>query len=325
LKYLFIIIISIPILTGICYAGQTADPNSKVVLTVEVTNGTSNGTSVVNDQVTIQLFQHEQLLQTMEDEVTDGNAIFENVPTGGHIVAVAQVMHQNMSFRGEPVLLGPGQNEHISKVQVYDVSFDKSKLSVEMHHIIIKAHPEYLEVTEFMQLKNSSDMAISSDKRDSQNRTIVLEIMLPMEFKNLNIYSYFENDTLVVTKSGFYDIMAVPPGVYPITFSYTLDITSDTMDITKKITLPTSGLMLFTDLGTAKLQGLEQLEKHTMSRNETPMEYYKLINLTSNDELTFRFSGFNVNKSGSQTWIILALVFCLLFTVVLWKLIPQKV
>jgi hypothetical protein len=77
-----------------------------------------------------------------------------------------------------------------------------------------------------MQLKNSSDMAVSSKQKDGENREVILEIMLPKGFQNLKSTSYFKDAALVITEQGFYDTMAVPPGEYAVNFSYTLDITS---------------------------------------------------------------------------------------------------
>ena len=325
MKYFLVTIILWSLLSKACFADETGVAASQAVLTVEVTNGTANGTAVTDNPVTVRIYKHEQLLHTLESTVSaDGVAVFENVPTGDHTVAFTRAKHQDMMFNGRPVALRPGEKGFFACVQVFDVSDDKSNLSIGTHHLIIKAHSTFLEVTEYMQLKNSSDMAVSSKVRDSQDRAIVLEIMLPKGFKNLRSSSYFEDDALVVTEKGFYDTMAVPPGEYQVTFSYTLDITSDTMDIVKQISLPTFNFMVFAELGRAKLQGLGQSENQLIRPDGVPMEYYKRSNLASAEKITFQITGFNVNTYDVATWVILAVVFGAIVVLAVSRLRPKE-
>jgi hypothetical protein len=211
----------------------------------------------------------------------------------------------------------------LAHVEVYDVSWDKSHLSVGVHHIIIKALSTFLEISEYMQLKNSSDMAVSSKQKDGENREVILEIMLPKGFQNLKSTSYFKDAALVITEQGFYDTMAVPPGEYAVNFSYILDITSSTMDIVKEISLPTSNLIVFAELGQAKLKGLGQADNKLITSSGTPMEYYKLSDLTATEEIAFQITGFNVNTSGFTTWVILSLTFGVLVVFVFLRLLRR--
>lgn len=309
----------------VCFAAEAAVAAPRAVLTVEVTNGTANGASVTDDVVTVLIYEHGQLLHTLDSTVAAaGLAVFESVPTGDHTVALARAKHQDMMFNGRPVTLRPGEKEFFAPVQVFDVSDDVSNLSIGTHHLIIKARPVHLEITEYMQLKNSSDMAVTSKERDDQNRPIVLEIMLPEGFKNLRFSGYLEDDALVATEKGFYDTLAVPPGEYQVTFSYTLDVTSDSMDIVKEISLPTSSFVVFAELGQAELQGLGEAENRLIRSNGVPMEYYKQSNLAPAEKITFQITGFKVNESALATWVILAAVFGAIVVLALSRLRPKE-
>lgn len=310
LKYFLVVMILAFFSAEACFAVEAAVAAPQAVLTVEVTNGTANGTTVTDDMVSVRVYEHGQLLRTLESTVSaDGVAVFENVSIGDHTVALARAKHQDMMFNGRPVTLRPREKEFFALVQVFDVSDDMSNLSIGTHHLIIKAHPVLLEITEYMQLKNSSDMAVTSKERDNQNRPVVLEIILPKGFKNLRFSGYFEDDAVLVTEKGFYDTMAVPPGEYQAAFSYTIEITSDTIDIVKEISLPTSNFVVFAELGQAKLQGLGQSENQLIRTNGVPMEYYKRSNLAPAEKIAFQITGFNVNRSALGTWVILAVVF----------------
>ena len=115
-----------------CFADETAAAGSQAVLTVEVTSGTANGAAVKDDVVIVRIYKHGQLLHTLDGKVgADGKAVFGNVPTGNRVVAVVRARHQDMMFNGQPVALRPAEDEFVARVQVFDVSDDKSKLSVE--------------------------------------------------------------------------------------------------------------------------------------------------------------------------------------------------
>jgi hypothetical protein len=307
-----------------CIAEEEHAVISNAVLTVSVTNGTKNGTTVEGDEANILVYQHNQLLHTLNGKVNaNGEVVFENVSAGDHMVAVVQVKHKDMMFGGSQIILSPSEDKYFANVQVFDVSDDQSPLSVQTHHVIIKARSDALAITEYMQLNNSSDMAIISKQRDSKNRSIVVEIMLPEGYKNFQSSAYFEEKALVFTEKGFYDTMAVPPGEYPITFSYTININSENMDIVKKIYLPTSSFVVFAELGQAVLQGLGTSEK-VNSANGTPMNYYKLINIAPGEEVAFKITGFNIGKSDLTTWIVLAMAIGVVMFFVIIRLRTEK-
>ena len=136
--------------------------------------------------------------------------------------------------------------------------------------------------------------------------------------------SYFEEQAMVVTDEGFYDTMAVPPGEHQVSFTYTLEITSKTMDIVKGITLPTSKLVVFAELGTAELRGLGEVVNRATSDAGTEMKYYTREKLAAGEEIALQLAGFTVSNSGPSAWVILAVVFGVVMVVVVLRLRPVK-
>lgn len=290
-------------------------------LVVQVSNGTANGTTVVGDAVTLQVFQHQELRESSEAEVDEsGEAVFEEIPTGAHLVAVARVKHHNMAFRGRPVSLASPDGGFSTVVQVFDVSSDPSPLSVGTHHVTIAVEGETLQFTEYMQLQNRSDMAITGSKRDAQDKPIVIEIVLPAGARDLTPSGYFEQSALVTTDTGFYDTLAVPPGEHQIRFSYGLDIDRRTTDIVKEISLPTSEFIVFWEGGRATLTGLGKPDGRLTNAEGVPVEYYQRGNVQAGDRINFQISGFNVKTSDTDTWIVLAVAFAVVFAMALWRL-----
>jgi hypothetical protein len=182
-----------------------------------------------------------------------------------------------------------------------------------------------LQFTEYLQLNNPSDMAITGAQRDEQNRPIVLRVKLPEGFRDLTESSYLEREALVVTPDGFYDTMAVPPGEHHVTFSYKVGIDRSAVKSVKEITLPTTELMLFWQHGQGKLEGLGEPNDRLANADGMPMEYYRRSALKPGDRIAFQLSGFNAKKSGDYTWIVLGVVFAALVAIALWRLRPKAV
>jgi hypothetical protein len=310
-KFCVYAIIFLSVLSTTAFAGDAPPANSGTVLIVKVTNGTAQGRPITGDSVFVGIYQHEQLTDTIEGKVdASGQAVFENVPTGEHTVAVARARHNDMMFGSLPVALTTLSASYTASVIVYDVSDDNSKLSVGMHHFIVKAQADSIMITEYMQLKNSSDTAVISKEKDSQGMPIVLKMSLPEAFSNLRFSSYFEQAAVVTTPDGFYDTMAMPPGEnHQAAFSYTLDINSATKDVVKRISLPTSEFVLFSQLGPGKIMGLGSANGRMTLSDGTEAEYFNLSAINAGDTINFQVTGFNVTRSQQKSWIIMGVVF----------------
>ena len=321
MKHFLMISIMSSLFTASYLAGQTTDTQRQASLTIDVTNKTANGTATLNDEVLVNIYEQGKPTQTLKGNIdSEGKAVFENVPTGNNITALPRIKHQNMMFNGHPIALKPGQTVFNGHVEVYEVSTDKSKLSVATHHFIIKVEANSLLITEYMRLNNSSDMAITSEEKDENDNNKVIEVMLPKGFKDLTCLRYFQKNALVITKDGFYDTMATPPGQYDADFSYSLEIDSETIDIVKKISLPTSEFMVFSLLDKGQLKGLGDSRGEVNLADGSSAEYFSFPELKAAEQIKFQIVGFNVTKSNSNVVIILIVVFALIVVLVIWRL-----
>ena len=325
MKHLLMISMITPLFVTSYLTAQTVDSQKQTTLTINVTNRTANGTAIENDEVFVNIYEQQKLTQTLKGNVdSDGKAVFNNVPTGSNIIALPTVKHRNMAFNGHLVALLSGQTDFKGHVDVFEVSTDKSKLSVVTHHFIIEVIADHLRITEYMRFENNSDMAIISDEKDKNDRNKVIEVMLPKGFKDLACSRYFESEALVVTKDGFYDIMAMPPGQHDAEFSYRLELDSETIDITKKISLPTSEFMVFSLLDKGAVKGLGDSKGQVYLADGRLSEYFSVPAHKAGDQIKFQLTGFNVDKSNSRIFITLIVVFALMALLVIWRLFIQK-
>jgi len=296
--------------TAVCPAEDTPVENKRITLTVEAINGTTNGHSIVGDMVTVAILEHQKLIDTLQGELgTDGKVIFQDVRAGEHLVARASVLHEGMKFTSLPVALRPERQQITIRVDVFDVSYENSRLSVGTHHLIIQQKGSSLLFTEYIQLVNSSDLAVSSNERDDRGKPIVLMVPLPKGYRNFSSSSYLVPDALVFTQEGFYDTMAVPPGDQQIIFSYSIDITSDTMNVTKKMSLPTASFALFSQLTPDAIQGLGEPDGRVVMSDGMLAEYYNQNSLSAGSEVTFKVAGLGSGAGDRTSWVVLAAIF----------------
>ena len=295
-------------------------PQQTTALTVRVTNGTADGEFVAGDQVIVDIYHHGRPLHTLREQLDDeGNVVLQDVPAGGHLQALVQVRHQNTLFSSSAVQLTPGENVE-AVVRVFDVTSDTTPLGAAMHHIIIAAQSETVRFSEFMQLENTSDMAVGSKGPDNP----VISISLPEGFANLELHSHFRSEAIVTTEKGFYDTMAIAPGRYEAGFSYTLQADSEAIDITRTIALPTANLILFVEQAGLQVEGLNVPKSSLVNSEGATVNYYKLTDLKQGDMLSFRIAGFTARRDDSYVmWIVLIVVFASIAVVALARTLRQ--
>ena len=246
-------------------------PTAKAVLTVTVVNETRGGAAApAGTEVILRILDGEQPVDMKSAVIDDkGVCVFADLPVGATLSAQAQTQYGNMAFSSAPVALVPSQNRFELSLPVFDVSFDRSAIHAGTHHIILRRNSNRLAITEYLQLVNDSDKAVLSERKDPQGKPVVMEIDLPAGFRELSFSSYFHPDAVVITPSGFYDTMAIPPGRNPAVYSYALAVRGSTMDIAKKITIPTKEVMIFAQLDGAAVAGLGPSQgKMTLQRRD---------------------------------------------------------
>jgi len=296
-----------------------------VTVTVKVVNGTASGTSVVGDKAFITIYHGDQLIETKEADVDSaGNALFSDVPGGGHYSIIPRSKHSNMMFAGPSVNLGIAEKNINASVEVYDVGKDNSVISIGTHHLIMKIVDQSLVITEFIQLVNATDKAISSADLDQDSKPKVINIKLPSGFKDLKSAQYFVENAIVVTEDGFYDTMAIPPGSFDAMFTYKIDLVGPVMDIKKDITMQTNDLMVFSQLPDGMLMGIGQSEGKFIMPDGSEANYYPSASFNTGEKLVFQIAGIETDRSAMVMMIIVTVIFVIFVLIIAKKLLSKK-
>lgn len=316
-------IIIVMLLPLYCASADADAQDDTGTLIVQVYNGTAGGRSVLGDEVTVSIYSRGELLTVLQNQVGPNDvAVFENFPTGQHTYAVAQVMHDQMRFGGHSVALSSGQTR--DTVHVFDVTYEQSNLSAIVHHLMITRRGDLLEVSEFIQIENACDMAVSSRQRDGEERAIVLSVPLVKGYTNFKSSSYLVPTALGFTQDSFYDTMAMPPGKHDIKFSYTLKIKSNKMTLSKEVSLPTASLVVFAQKMRKGVTGLGEPDGTVILTDGTPAEFYSLKELPAGSKVKFTLAGLSSSPVSRGTWVVLAVVFCVTGGLAVMRLTPGK-
>lgn len=286
--------------------GASAQVESDVTVTVKITNATPNGKDAAGDDVSLQVFQQNQEVGVFESKVgSDGKAVFTNVPVMPGFVARASTKHSNMMFSSRVLELIPGQADFEMEIEVYETTTDNSKLEIGSHQYVMKKMTDkMLLVTEYVELVNPTGMAVISTEQDEAGRKKVVSFLLPKGFENLTMMSYFEQNAIVEAEDGFYDIMATPPGKQLTAFSYTLDISGDSMEIVKKISMPTKEFVVFSQLGAGNLQGVGTPTGNMILSDGSPALYYVVSPCEKGREINLQLKGLSALKGMAAQGVV---------------------
>lgn len=306
------------------FAQDANDAEGVVIIKMKVTNATAQGYAVSSDKAFISLYENKVNIETIEATVDEsGMAIFEYALGAQHLDAQPRVKHRNMMFYGRSFHLHYSPEPIQTKVEVYDVSDDNSGLTVGTHHLIIKQVEKNILVTEFMQLQNPTDKAVTSANKDANGRPQVVTVHLPAGFRDFSASKYFKAQALVMSENGFYDTMAIPPGTFEAMFSYAIPITASEMQISKKISMPTVDVTVFSQLKYGQLQGIGSSAGNFTMEGNTPAEYFVLSKKSPDDQINITITGLKKTSSKSKI-IIIAVVLLLIAPLILMGLSPSK-
>jgi hypothetical protein len=173
------LLVSTLFVTASIFAEEKVD-SQDLVIHMKVTNATANGGTIVGDSAFITLYNNNKEVETIEALIDEsGTAVFKYSLGDRHLLAWPRVRHQEMMYSATKLHLHYSPDPIEVKAEVYDVSKDNSGITVGAHHLIIKQVAGNILIEEFMQLKNDTDKAITTDEKDALDRPKIITFFLP--------------------------------------------------------------------------------------------------------------------------------------------------
>jgi hypothetical protein len=96
------------------------------------------------------------------------------------------------------------------------------------------------------------------------------------------------------------------------------------VDITKRISMPTSEFMIFSQLSSAALVGVGTSLGQVKMDDGNLSDYFQLGSYKNGDEITFQVTGFNVSRSDRKAIAILSVIFAVAAIPVLSRVFRKK-
>ena len=306
-----------------CLGEITTEP---VLIQVVVTNETAGASPASDAEVALTIYQDsEPIDRRVGRSDTQGLCSFQEVPTGLGLAVVATARNQEMMFSSRPMSLEHAHDKMYQlDISVYDVSTDTSALSIGTHHLVVRADPQGLFIDEYLQIINNSDKAITSSEKTPDDRPTVLKVYLPAGYKDIKFSKYFQEHALITTDEGFIDTMAVPPGRHDAVFTYAVQADASTVEITKKVGLPTKELMVFSQLSGASIEGFDEPLGQMTINNGSPADYFPSVSLEAGDQISFKITGLSIAEDQDDLWVMFGVIFAVIVLIGISRMWTQK-
>ncbi|MGI8774941.1 MAG: hypothetical protein ACR2KQ_08015 [Actinomycetota bacterium] len=250
---------------GVVLNGVTQEPVAEVLVTL--TTGTAEDPP------------------TAQTAVTDerGRYRFEDLQTGEDRYYALDAHHEGGVFSGGAISIPDDTDEEPvfeTKLRVWDTTTDPSAIVVNRHSVFLVQNDQgSLSVIEAVTVTNISDDAYIGRapiaERDETTDVPTLGFSLPAAAIG-NEVSIVDSDLnvprLLSTEYGFAATTAIPPGEHTVSFSYALEGTAASYDLSRRMLYPTLGFTIFAaaplDISSNRLQQGEEAEVGGQTYNQ---------------------------------------------------------
>lgn len=228
--------------------------NQSVVITGQVTNGTSESKVPVGLKVNLLGFEGMQSAFDLTASVDENGAYrFEDVPYGPDYVYIAQIDANGLVYNSDILQAGDISNAQANlPLQIFETEKDPSALRVDRMHIFFDfTQPGLVQVVNLYVISNPTDRVVMAESKDKP----IVEFSVPKEASNLQFQDGQIGDgRYVQTENGFGDTQAIIPGIgqHQVLFAY--DMAYDRkLDISLQAPLPVDAAIVMVPPAGVKL------------------------------------------------------------------------
>ena len=277
---------------------ETDEPIEAVVITGEITNGTTGG---VASGIEANVRAFTQDLQEVYNETTvvgeDGRYTFnlEDVPADW--IFLVSTNYQEFQFSSAPARLDRDAPEADMPITVYDSTSSADMISIDQVHVILNFFGEQIEVTQFYRFSNIGNTLYVGPTGVAENGTV--EMMVPTGAQDVSFQrgfgsmdSFIPANEMIQTETGWADTLPLRPGegVVDMLVTYVLPY-EDGMRFAHPLLYPVErGTMMIPDVGVElEADGWELESQGDMGG--TAFLSYLNADMTENDALSLVLNG----------------------------------
>ena len=171
----------------------------------------------------------------------DGSFAFSDLKVGEGLLYEVSTQHQEVDYTSDRLALTKDKKEVEIKLDVYDVSEDKSKISIPFYHIVLGEGEGGFEVLESFSVMNTGRTAFPN-----------LTLKLPGGVENLNLGQGFMECCSQISGNRLIHSMALKPGGEVFSLRYKLK-RSERLDLSRAFPFDVKNLSIITQLSTVEI------------------------------------------------------------------------
>ncbi|HUS93449.1 MAG TPA: hypothetical protein VM695_16445, partial [Phycisphaerae bacterium] len=266
-------------------------PAPTASIAIEAVQGTEGGPKVAGDEVTVELFHHGRAIKTIETQLDEhGVVTVEDLPLMPPFQPRVTIRHAGASYPavGRPMTVQ--QPSQKITVKVHEVGQVTPDWDVAMRHVIVRAVPEGLHVTEMLAVRNPTDRAwLSAPDADGKRSSVALP--LPAGAQNVEPGGAFDSCCTRVADGKLVSSAPLTPGLSQYQVSYLVPAPGGEAEIAVVAPAAVRNLMVFVpEDGSTQAQAEGLSEAGVFDVHKVPMRCYKAADLAAGQRTALRLS-----------------------------------
>ncbi|MDO8577686.1 MAG: hypothetical protein Q7R50_00700 [Dehalococcoidales bacterium] len=284
------------------------------VIQGRLVNGTENGSSVANQNITLKTYLSDAsvgLTTTKTD--AECNFVFADLVTDPHYNYEATVTFQEASYSGERLTFSEVETTKSAEIAVYDSTASDDAIAVVMEHVYIYVGQDSLKIKEIYLISNESDRTyIGSKEVPTRVWKETLRFSLPKGATALQYGGELTEASVVPGEEGFIYTMPVLPTAAGeeklITISYNVSYNGGEYTYSQRVNYPMDGFFIFVQGDSSVVASDQLLPGGLVEFEGTQFNYLYGGALVPGDTLVAHSSNLSGRaKQSIVLWVLLGL------------------
>ena len=264
-----------------------------------VINGTHGQSGPVDNDVTLRIFEHFQLVETYTT-TTDAAGLYAfeaiAVQPDQNQTLIMTANYDGVRYASELLLVQSDVAEYQADIQVFETTTSRGTVQIDQLYLVLQDSATSLLVTEYLVFSNISDLTLIAESEGGPT----LEVPLPAEATNLQFDDERLGARVQQSGSGFALTEPILPSAQSVqlSFSYLLPYERQ-LAFEQALRFPVTVTSILTPEGVA-LSGPGLIEAGPRQIQDLALFAYETAPLAADDSLRFEVHG----RSEQRTWLL---------------------
>lgn len=306
------ILLALVLLLSLPVPVLAAEPDTGTIEGILI-NGTDGGSSVADQTVNLKIYLNDaeqEPLTTTTD--AGGKFFFTGLATGPGYSYESQLYYQTAEYTSPRTSFSENETIRTIEITVYDATTSNEELRISTAHSLVYLGQGSLQVNEYYQIINDSDLAYIGSREVAPDAKETLRFSLPAGASQLQPEFGLMDCCIYNTEDGLIDSMAVLPGAKEIAFSYIVDYSSGKYTLPYQTNLPVDRYDLLVEGDGVKVESDQLITGELVDMNGLLFNHLSRQELAAGEKLVVEISGLPETSSTGDTVLLVLLVLVVL-------------